>query len=227
MKIFIQDIPVNIISVKENLNIALFDLIRDCNKDEVDFDRLKGVVLIQNADKKKLDNFLVLLKQNKVKKLEEITFSVDDYKAVIKFFKSKYTIIKAAGGLVVKDDEVLLIYRLKKWDLPKGKLDPGEKSKHGAVREVEEECNIKVALGDKICATWHTYKTNGKRILKKTNWYVMTCVDDSQIKPQVEEDIEEVKWMSEREAYQALYNSYSSIREVFRRYYNMGNADSK
>lgn len=221
MKIFIQDIPVNIISKNELINTPLFDTVIDCHNGEPDFHNLKGVVFIQNADKKKLDNFLVLLKQNEFKKLEEITFSVDDYENVIKFFKSKYTIIKAAGGLVLKDGEVLLIYRLKKWDLPKGKLDPGEKSKAGAVREVEEECNIKVELGKKICTTWHTYKRNGKRILKKTNWYVMFCIDDSEMKPQIEEDIEKLKWMNDREAYQALYNSYSSIREVFRCYYNM------
>lgn len=222
MKIFIQDIPVNIVSDQELMETGHFDRIIDCNEGEPDFSNLQDVVLIRNADKRKLDNFLVLLKQNKFKKLEEITFSVSDYDDVIKFFKSKYNIIKAAGGLVFKDGEVLMIYRLKKWDLPKGKLDSGEKSKDGAVREVEEECNIKVKLGKKICTTWHTYKRNGKRILKKTNWYVMFCIDDSEMKPQIEEDIEMLKWMNEREAYQASYNSYSSIRHVFRCYYNLG-----
>lgn len=221
MKIFIQDIPVNIVSRDELIDTSHFDFIIDCNQAEPDFSVLRDVVLIQNADKKRLDIFLRILKQNKIKKLEEITFCVDDYKKVIKFFKSKYNIIKAAGGLVFKGGEVLLIYRLKKWDLPKGKLEQGEKSKVGAIREVEEECNIKVELGKKICSTWHTYKRNGKRILKKTNWYIMYCVDDSNMKPQVEENIERLKWMNDREAYQALYNSYASIRQVFRSYYEM------
>jgi len=221
MKIFIQDIPVNIVSKNELIDTSHFDSIVDCKQSEPDFSTLRDVVLIQNADKKRLDIFLRILKQNKIKKLEEITFCVDDYNKVIKFFKSKYDIIKAAGGLVFKDGEVLMIFRLKKWDLPKGKLESGEKSKAGAIREVEEECNIKVELGKKICATWHTYKRNGKRILKKTNWYTMHCLDDSKMKPQVEENIEKLKWMSDREAYQALYNSYASIRQVFRSYYDM------
>ena len=43
-------------------------------------------------------------------------------------FFSQYRIIKAAGGLVLNErDEVLLIYRRNKWDLPKGKVDEGEK----------------------------------------------------------------------------------------------------
>ncbi len=223
MRIFIQDIPVNIVSKFELIDTSHFDYEVDCLQTIPDFNVLRDVVHIKNADKKLIDSFLRDLKKNKRKQIEEITFSVDDYKGVIKLFKSKYTIIKAAGGLVFKEGEVLLIYRLKKWDLPKGKLDDGESSKMGAVREVEEECNIKVELGKKICSTWHTYKRNGKRILKKTNWYTMHCVDDSEMRPQIEEDIEHLKWMNDREAYQALYNSYASIRQVFRSYYSMIN----
>ena len=42
------------------------------------------------------------------------------------FFK-KFTLVQAAGGLVKNEsDEILLIFRRGKWDLPKGKLDKGE-----------------------------------------------------------------------------------------------------
>ena len=57
---------------------------------------------------------------------------------------------------------------------------------------MEEECNIKVDLDYKICATWHTYTMNGKQMMKKTTWYAMTCTDASKMAPQVEEEIEEV-----------------------------------
>jgi 8-oxo-(d)GTP phosphatase len=57
--------------------------------------------------------------------------------------------------------------------------------------------------------------------MKKTNWYVMNCIDDSAMKPQKDEDIDDVKWMRPREAKVALYNSYASIRHVFREYYKM------
>jgi 8-oxo-(d)GTP phosphatase len=144
---------------------------------------------------------------------------VKDKKASKEYIKSKFEIIKAAGGLVEKGGKLLMIYRLQKWDLPKGKLDKKETPEDGAVREVEEECNIKVKLGEKICSTWHTYTRNGKGILKKTHWYQMFCEDDSELKPQIEEDIEEVRWMDAREIRQALYNSYPSIRNVFHNYY--------
>jgi 8-oxo-dGTP pyrophosphatase MutT (NUDIX family) len=111
------------------------------------------------------------------------------------------------------------MYRLKKWDLPKGKLDREEKSKEGAVREVEEECNIKVRLEAKVCATWHTYMQNGNRILKRTKWYAMACIDDSQMRPQLEEDIEQLIWVDKEQAKILLADSYQSINYVVDKYY--------
>ena len=221
MKIFIKDKPVNIVPAEKLLETSHFDFVIDGKKDKINFGELSGEVLVKNASVIQVDDFLVELKKRPGKKLEEITFSVKKYDEATRHVKSAYTVIKAAGGLVLKDGEVLMIFRLGKWDLPKGKLENGEKSREGAVREVEEECNIKVRLDKKICSTWHTYKNNGKKILKKTDWYVMYCNDDSQMKPQIEEDIQDLKWMDETELRKASYNTYPSIRHVFRHYYQM------
>src|SRR5437868_11884755 len=60
-----------------------------------------------------------------------------------KIFLSYYTLVEAAGGLVQNNrEEFLLIKRLGKWDLPKGKLDYDESPEEAAIREVEEECGI-------------------------------------------------------------------------------------
>jgi len=219
MKIFIKDIPVIIISNQEFIKTSDYDNIFQGDLLNLKFEQLSGDVLIKGATAAIIDKFLIYLKQNSVKKLEEITFVVKNYTRVIDDIKKDYTIIKAAGGLVLNEGEVLMIWRLKKWDLPKGKLDKGEKPKKAAVREVEEECNVKVKLGKKICHTWHTYKQNGRRILKKTYWYKMYCVDDTHMRPQLEENIEETKWMNEAELKEALYTTYPSIRDVFRHYY--------
>jgi 8-oxo-dGTP pyrophosphatase MutT (NUDIX family) len=119
---------------------------------------------------------------------------------------------------VTKGEKIMMIYRLKRWDLPKGKLKRKEDSMKGAKREVEEECNIKVEVKDKIGATWHTYTQKGKKILKKTTWYEMVCTDDSNMKPQLKEFIDEVRWMDKKEVKKALKNSYRSIEEVFYKY---------
>ena len=47
----------------------------------------------------------------------------------------------------------------------------------------------------------------------------MELVDDSHMKPAAEEDIEDVRWMTQKEVYHALENSYRSIRFVFEEYY--------
>jgi 8-oxo-dGTP pyrophosphatase MutT (NUDIX family) len=221
MKIFIKNIPVVILSKQEIIRSSNYDHIYYGSAWDINFESLTGEVLVKDANTLVIDDFLVFLKQHTLKKLEEITFTVDDYDIVIDKIKKDYEIIRAAGGLVLNEGEVLMIWRLKKWDLPKGKLDKKEKPKEAAIREVEEECNIKVKLGKKICHTWHTYKQNGKRILKKTYWYRMYCIDDSEMKPQLEENIEDIKWMNETELKEALYNTYPSIRDVFRHYYLM------
>jgi len=219
MKIFINDVPFRIIPSTKDVTLKNYDIILIEATNKIDFNAFHGDVLIQHASISIIDQYLQLLKSKINKKVESITFQVDIFKKAIDYIKSEYTFIKAGGGIVEHDNHVLMIYRLKKWDLPKGKLDSNEDPSSTAIREVEEECNIKVLLREKICNTYHTYKRNGKNILKKTYWYRMECIDDSNLKPQIEENIEEVRWMTQGEIHIALYNSYPSIRQVFRKYY--------
>lgn len=113
-------------------------------------------------------------------------------------FKSLYRMIKAAGGLVYNQDgEVLAIYRMGYWDLPKGKIEKGEKKKRAAVREVMEETGInKVQLEHKLLTTYHTYRDPRKdrRVLKKTFWYRMSTAHQT-LTPQAEEGIEKAIWI--------------------------------
>ena len=51
--------------------------------------------------------------------------------------------VKAAGGLVInKKGQILFIHRKGVWDLPKGKLDSGERLDNTAIRETSEETGI-------------------------------------------------------------------------------------
>lgn len=219
MKIFINDNPFRIIPAKKEILLKNYDTILVEANNKINFNIFSGDVLIQHASVEVIDQYLQLLKSNRNKKIDSITFQVDNFKDAVEHIKAEYTFIEAGGGIVEKNGNILMIYRMKKWDLPKGKKDNKEKIKNTAVREVEEECNIKVKLKGKVCNTYHTYKRNGKNILKKTNWYRMSCIDDSKMKPEVKEQIEEVRWMTPGEIKGALYNSYPSIRQVFRKYY--------
>jgi len=131
-------------------------------------------------------------------------------------FKSNYQLIKAAGGLVVNNDQFLMILRNGKWDLPKGKLEKGEEIESCAIREVKEECGLHdLKILKKLINTYHTYELNGKSILKETHWYVMESNQQSHLSPQIEEGIEEVIWVNEEQLQGLLKNTYGNIKRVF------------
>ncbi len=219
MKLFVNDTPLDIVSEEDIEGDEDFDKIIDARVVSLKEVKLKDDVLVRNADQNYIKVCLDYFSKRRVKKLDSITFAVKNLKETRNFIKQQFEVIKAAGGFVRKDDKVLMIFRLGKWDLPKGKIEKNEKPKVGAEREVTEECSVKVKASGEICRTWHTYNLNKKKILKKTYWYLMECVDDSAMKAQAEENIKEVKWMTDAEAKQALYNSYYSIRYVFRTFY--------
>ncbi|MEO1049838.1 MAG: NUDIX domain-containing protein [Bacteroidota bacterium] len=218
MKVFINDMLFEMLDAQSPVDLDYYNVVLDANTDSIVRSRLINHVLIKNAGTTEIDNFLDILNAITPTRALSVTMQMEDYKVAKKHLKSKFNIVKAAGGLVRKNNKVLMIYRLKKWDLPKGKLNKHEKAKVGAIREVEEECNVQVTISSKICSTWHTYTMNNKNMIKKTKWYAMDLVDDSAIKPQVEEDIEDVRWLTPKEVYVALKNSYQSIVHVFERY---------
>jgi len=219
-RLYVNDTPVILHPKEKPINFADYEYQVDATAlQSLDGIKLKDDVLVVGASEQYIKSCIDSFSKQRVKKLDSITFLVEDLEEVEKFIKGQFKIIKAAGGVVEKDRKILLIYRLGKWDLPKGKLNKKEGPKEGAVREVEEECNIRVSLHEKVCDTWHTYTRNGKKILKKTHWYRMGCIDDVDLSPQLEEDITEVRWMPREEVIPALYNSYNSIREVVRTFY--------
>jgi ADP-ribose pyrophosphatase YjhB (NUDIX family) len=221
MIIFINDIPVRILKSGEEPDGGRINHIIDAAADKITPAKLINHVWVKNVSESDFDVLLDFLDSKVPTNVLSLAITVNDYVAIKMHLRSKFKVVKAAGGLVRKKDKSLMIYRMKKWDLPKGKKEKSEKYKETAVREVEEECNITVRLGKKICTTWHTYTMNKRAMIKKTRWYVMDLVDDTRMRPQVNEDIEETRWMSQKEVYHALEHSYRSIRYVFEMYYAM------
>lgn len=219
MNLFVNDIPVMILKPGEKPDDGHYNSAIDAKKEPVVKASLIHHVWISNANIETLESVLDIINSKVPTNLLSLAITVTDYPSVKVFMKKKFKVVKAAGGLVKKKDRFLMIYRMKKWDLPKGKKEAGENYKQTAEREVEEECGVDVKLGKKICTTWHTYTMNKRAMLKKTRWYLMDIVDDSRMKPSTEEDIEETRWMTQKEVYHALENSYRSIRFVFERYY--------
>lgn len=137
-----------------------------------------------------------------------------DKSLLVKTFCSHFKIVKAAGGVVRNPEgEVLFILRNGVWDLPKGKIEKGEKKKMAALREVEEETGIEnLALGGKLQTTFHIYQHKGKNVLKVTYWYEMTSDFLGVLEPQLEEGITKVEWLNSVQQNKAMENTYGNIR---------------
>jgi len=126
--------------------------------------------------------------------------------------------IIAAGGLVLNEsNEILMIFRRGKWDLPKGKLDDGESIETCAIREVMEETGLtKVELGSLIEITHHTYFDPWMKedVIKETHWFRMKADTTQPLIPQTSEDIEMIEWVGRSHLNEKLANSYDTIVEV-------------
>jgi len=132
--------------------------------------------------------------------------------------KEKKLLIRAGGGLVENEKgEILFMFRRGKWDLPKGKLDPGETLETCALREVEEETGLsKLELIKFLLVTEHEYEERGLSILKETHWYLIKADASQKLVPQTEEDISELKWVGEGNFTTVIRNTYPGILEVLK-----------
>ena len=166
-----------------------------------------------NGKVKSLHHYIDFLE--KTPKKTSVLLYNDDFEKLWTDFKSPYKIVEAAGGVVENDEkETLMIFRRDWWDLPKGKIDPGETPEIAAIREVKEETGLKnVILNKFLCLTYHTYTLNEKRILKPTHWYLMSS-NDTDLTPQTLEGILEVKWVKIHKISGISFRIYGSIVEV-------------
>jgi 8-oxo-dGTP pyrophosphatase MutT (NUDIX family) len=130
--------------------------------------------------------------------------------------------IIAAGGLVTNEnDELLMIFRRGKWDLPKGKLDKGESIEACAVREVQEETGLQnITLQKFIGITEHEYFDThiNEEVIKESHWYAMKAAPGQQLTPQTEEDITEIEWVRKEILDIYLNNSYANIVDIVQKY---------
>lgn len=136
------------------------------------------------------------------------------------YFRKRFVEIPAAGGLVQNSNgSFLFIKRLGVWDLPKGKIEKKETPELAAIREVEEECGLSgLEILKQLESTFHIYRSPylnypDNLVLKETKWFLMKYSANEIPVPQLEEDIEEVRWFSVSEFDEVLLNTYSSLRD--------------
>lgn len=89
----------------------------------------------------------------------------------------------SAGGLVVRGDEVLLIATAggRRWQLPKGHLEPGELPAEAAVREVREETGVTGSIVAPLSGVDYTFIERGThRIRKHVDYFLLAYESGSE-----------------------------------------------
>ncbi|HEY8647462.1 MAG TPA: NUDIX hydrolase [Gaiellaceae bacterium] len=106
--------------------------------------------------------------------------------------------LRAAGGIVMRDGNVLLVHRPEydDWSFPKGKLEDGETWEQGALREVEEETGLRCTLGEEVGRTNYAVAAGPK----EARYYRMTCAGEAR----AQNEVDEVRWVPLDEACELL-----------------------
>lgn len=179
--------------------------------------RKKNGVFYRYHNKSGLE--LVIDRFEKTENLQDELFIFYDDLSELKFmFKSCFSNIGAAGGLVKnKSGKILMIRKRGKWDLPKGKMKKGENYREAGLREVSEECGIHdMKIRSPLKPTYHTYWMNNERWLKKTYWYNMYYSGNETLVPFLDEEITEARWFTPLQVGTLLENTYGAIKQVLK-----------
>jgi 8-oxo-dGTP diphosphatase len=111
-------------------------------------------------------------------------------------------VIRAAGGVVLRDGHVLVVHRPghDDWSFPKGKLEADETWEEAALREVEEETGLRCELGEQVGSTFYDVADGPKEV----RYYRMTCAGE----PVPATEVDEARWATPNEARVLLSYEY-------------------
>ncbi len=175
----------------------------------------KGIVFLELSDFESNSDFFRMLLDYKEANL--VVINCANVEADFKRVFRSYTKISTAGGVVRRKKSILVIKRLGKWDLPKGKIEKGELPQIAGYREIEEECGIQGhVLFDIIGETYHTYTFQNKKVLKRNYWYYFLYSGPKELTAQTEEDITDAKWVKKEDLKKIKRNTYGSIKAVLK-----------
>lgn len=123
----------------------------------------------------------------------------------------------SAGGLVVRNGHVLLIATAggRRWQLPKGHVEPGESNAQAAVREVREETGISGRIvADLPGIDYFFVEKDGRRVRKHVDYFLLdyTGGDEADYDPA---EVDGARWFPWEEALLRL--SHANERRVAER----------
>lgn len=164
--------------------------------------------------RKALLNYVDMMEKGR--RIDCVNIFYPDVEQLFQDICSHYRLVEAAGGIVYNPQgELLLIYRLGHWDLPKGKIDAGETPEEAALREVREETGLMDVQSEGfVMTTYHTYRDRDSgRVLKPSHWFRMHTTQEK-LHLQAEENIEDATWMPPEAFFGKALSAYPSICDV-------------
>ena len=175
----------------------------------------------------KSSNYNILISALKSKKNKSVLYFNSDPSILLKHFEKCFSIVEAAGGMVVNENnEYLMIFRNDKWDLPKGHLKKNELNLEGASRELTEETGVKKLSPILILpSTYHFIKKNKIYKLKKTRWFLFRSSFKGELIPQSSEGIVKAEWKTKKEIKNCMTKMYPNIKELFDIHFNQSFTD--
>jgi len=132
----------------------------------------------------------------------------------------------SSGGIIYRrcerGVEVALIHTGKRWGLPKGHVEAGERVEETAVREVREETGLLGKIDRKLGQISYTYRGKSRqgkpsRIAKRVTFFLMEYLEGEVHSHDYE--VEEARWFLLDEAFAKL--SFATEREMMRRAKNL------
>jgi len=120
-------------------------------------------------------------------------------------------LIMAAGGILERDGQILLVQRprYEDWSLPKGKLDRGETPLQAAIREVREETGYRVKTMGFAGAFGYEVKGVPKVVLY---WMMKPLKQGPILDPN---EVSEMRWVPVRTAMRLM--TYEMERDLVKR----------
>ena len=130
----------------------------------------------------------------------------------------------SAGGVVVRRTNGLLVVAAilpqgrpeGHWVLPKGLVEPGERSIEAAVREVHEETGLRAETLRKLPPSRYIYRRGSERVFKLVEWWLMRPMAGriGEIDEAMRVEVADARWLPLDEAPQLL--TYSGERTLSR-----------
>lgn len=123
---------------------------------------------------------------------------------------------RSAGGLVVEGERILLISTQdgRRWQLPKGHIEPGESPEQAAVREVREETGVTGRVLAALPGVEYWFIERGqRRVHKQVEYFLLAYIsgDAADFDPG---EVSGAQWFSWEEGIEKL--SFDNERRVVR-----------